>query len=70
MDKNCGTCRWWNLTSGKEQHGQCHFNPPVVVVTRSSFDASLKPTTVFPETAGIEFCSFWMNAKGQPDGKR
>jgi len=59
MDKECGTCRWWNLTAGREQHGQCHYNPPIVVVIRAGFDASLQPTTVFPETAANEFCAFW-----------
>jgi hypothetical protein len=60
MDKECGTCRWWNLTAGREMHGQCHYNPPVVVVLEND-DAAPQPTTVFPETAAIEFCAFWMN---------
>ena len=59
MDKQCKTCKWWDLIVGKEVTGMCHYNPPTVVVVRSGFDASLQPTTVFPETASTDFCALW-----------
>jgi hypothetical protein len=59
LNMKCKKCKWWELSSGREHHGLCQYNPPVVVVLRSGFDASLQPKTVFPETAEDAYCSCW-----------
>ncbi len=59
---NCACCHWWSRIGGS--NGSCRIRAPVVVANPDADTHREAPyLSVFPMTAGSDWCGEWLKAE-------